>query len=82
MSNPEFHRALVEALHTIYMTPAERRRWWGIHGATINGSEEDKFAQDLAARGLIQYHDGMANANYWLFTEVGRLVYFGVGYNE
>jgi hypothetical protein len=59
------------------MTPAERRVWWDIHGATIDGSKEDKFAIDLASRGLIELHDGMANANYWIFTDAGMRAYFG-----
>jgi hypothetical protein len=59
------------------MTSSERRRWWRLHGATYDGTAEDDFAKDLEARGIIQSHDGMANVTYWLFTDLGRRVYFG-----
>jgi hypothetical protein len=59
------------------MTPAERRRWWGLHGATYIGSEDDKFAEDLAMRGIIRLRRPCRRTTYWIFTDIGRIVYFG-----
>lgn len=59
------------------MTPSERRRWWKIHNATIDGTVDGEFALDLQARGIIELYDCYANASYWMFTDSGADLYFG-----
>jgi hypothetical protein len=60
------------------MTPAERERWWLLHGSTHDGSPGDAFAKDLERRGILAQYDGIADVTYWIFTPAGKRAYFGV----
>ena len=59
------------------MTPFDRKRWWSIHGVTSVGHNDEKFAEELKYRGLIEAYCYMPDLTCWRFTRIGVLVYFG-----
>jgi|SRR4051794_33286166 len=64
------------------ITATKRRRWWKIRDVTINAPENERFAQELAAHGIVHSHDSLANVTFWRLTAAGALAYFGVDSND
>jgi hypothetical protein len=59
------------------MTPDERRRWQGLGGKAIVGSEAASFMASLGLRDLAQLDDVSFGKEFWSLTEAGERAFFG-----